>query len=152
ARRHAQARGTPLPEHDPEWAAEHTNTFPGWEFFVPVIEPHPHTLFSLLAKPAVIWDEFIDRQQEIPAITEARITAYEEVRDTAPPPPEPRELYLDETEFAKAIATVPQIALKELTLGTIAPHQIGNQAVAIGGDLYFPPEGQNFAGELEQSR
>ena len=28
AREHAQARGTPLPEREPEWVAEHSNTFP----------------------------------------------------------------------------------------------------------------------------
>ena len=65
AREHAQSRGTPLPEREPEWAAEHTNTFPGWEFFVPLVEPHAHTLFSLLERPVLVWDELLDRRAQI---------------------------------------------------------------------------------------
>ena len=68
AREHAQARGTPLPDREPEWAAEHSNTFPGWEFFVPLVEPHTHTLFSLLDRPVLIWDEFLDRRAQVQPI------------------------------------------------------------------------------------
>ena len=153
ARHHAQKRGTPLPAHEPEWAAEHTNTFPGWEFFVPVIEPHAHTLFSLLDRPVLIWDEILDRKLDIPKVVEGSASGYEEVRDTVPPPPEPRELFLDEAEFMQATEGLPQIALKELTVGSLAPAlEVSTQAVAIGGDLYFPPEGENFAKELEESK
>ena len=46
ARDHAQARGTPLPDREPDWAAEHANTFPGWEFFVPLVRSaHSHAVF-----------------------------------------------------------------------------------------------------------
>ena len=85
AREHAQSRGTPLPEREPDWAAEHTNTFPGWEFFVPLVEPHTHTLFSLLPRPALVWDEFLDRQAQISATLESLAASFEEVRDTVPP-------------------------------------------------------------------
>ncbi len=134
--------------------AEHTNTFPGWEFFVPLVEPHPETLFSLLKRPVVIWDELLDLKAEIPKLVEGWATfACEEVRDAVPPVPEPRELYLDEADFAKSLESLPQISLKELTVTALAPPiEVNSQAVVIGGELYFPPEGQNFAKELEESK
>ena len=148
AREHAQARGTPLPEHEPEWAAEHSNTFPGWEFFVPLVEPHTHTLFSLLGHPVLIWDEALDRRAQISSTIESLAASFEEVRDIVPPRPEPHELYLNEAELLKTIEGLPQISLKELGMESPAPAaETGSQAVVIGGDLYFPPEGAKSSDE-----
>jgi transcription-repair coupling factor (superfamily II helicase) len=142
AREHAQSRGTPLPEREPEWAAEYTNTFPGWEFFVPLVEPHAHTLFSLLERPVLVWDELLDRRVQISPMIESLAASFEEVRDIVPPRPEPREVYLTEAELLKALESIPQISLKELGLENPAPAaETGSQAVVIGGDLYFPPKG-----------
>ena len=141
AREHAQTRGTTLPEREPEWAAEHSNIFPGWEFFVPLVEPHPHTLFSLLPHPVVIWDEPLDRQEQIRTTLESLNSSFEEVRDIAPPRPEPQEVYLTEPELLDAVAELPQVALKELALENFRhAAESAPQAVVIGGDLYFPPE------------
>ena len=148
AREHAQARGTPLPEREPEWAAEHTNTFPGWEFFVPLVEPHPHTLFSLLERPVLVWDELLDRRAQIPRTLESLTASFEEIRDIVPPRPEPREVYLTEAELLPALEGVAQISLKELSFENLAPAaETSSQAVVIGGDLYFPPEGGKDSGE-----
>ena len=106
AREHAQSRGTPLPDREPEWAAEHTNTFPGWEFFVPLVEPHAHTLFSLLERPVLVWDEFLDRRAQIAPTLESLAASFEEVRDIVPPRPEPREVYLTEAELLQALEGV----------------------------------------------
>ena len=150
AREHAQARGTPLPEREPEWAAEHSNTFPGWEFFVPLVEPHPHTLFSLLERPVLVWDELLDRRAQISPTLESLAASFEEVRDIVPPRPQPREVYLTEAEFLQAIAGVPQISLKELGLENLVPAaETGSQAVVIGGDLFFPPEGAENSDEWQ---
>jgi transcription-repair coupling factor (superfamily II helicase) len=149
AREHAQSRGTPLPEREPEWAAEHSNTFPGWEFFVPLVEPHTHTLFSLLEHPVLVWDELLDRRAEIAPTIENLTASFEEVRDIIPPRPHPREVYLTEPEFLQALKGIAQISLKELGLENLAPvAETGSQAVVIGGDLYFPPEGKNYASEM----
>ena len=148
AREHAQARGTPLPEREPDWTAEHSNTFPGWEFFVPLVEPHTHTLFSLLGHPVVIWDEALDRRAQIPITIEGLGASFEEVRDIIPPRPQPNEVYLNEAELLQAIEGLPQISLKELGMESLAPTaEAGSQAVAIGGDLYFPPEGAKNSDE-----
>ncbi len=141
-REHAQSRGTPLPDREPEWAAEHSNTFPGWEFFVPLVEPHTYTLFSLLEHPVLVWDELLDRRAQISPTIESLAASFEEVRDIVPPRPEPREVCLTEAEFFQAIEGVPQISMKELGLENVAPAaETSRQAVVIGGDLYFPPEG-----------
>jgi transcription-repair coupling factor len=140
-REHAEARGTPLPEREPEWAAEHTNTFPGWEFFVPLVKPHAHTLFTLLERPVLIWDELLDRRAQITATMESLRASFEEVHDIVPPRPEPLEVYLTEAELLQALEGVAQISLKELGLETLAPAaEVNSQAVVIGGDLYFPPK------------
>jgi hypothetical protein len=141
-----------MPEREPEWAAEHTNTFPGWEFFVPLVEPHTHTLFSLLPRPVVIWDEPLDRRAQIAPTIEGLNAGFEEVRDAVPPRPEPHEVYLNETELLQALEGLAQISLKELGTENLAPDaEVSSQAVVIGGDLYFPPEGENFAKEMESS-
>ncbi|MDR3676050.1 MAG: transcription-repair coupling factor [Acidobacteriota bacterium] len=151
-REHAQARGTRLPEREPEWAAEHSNTFPGWEFFVPLVEPHTRTLFSLLDHPVVIWDEFLDRRAQVTPTIEGLAASFEEIRDIIPPRPEPKEVYLSEAEFCQAIQGLGRISLKELGMESLAPAaETGSQAVVIGGDLYFPPEGANFAKEVAKS-
>jgi transcription-repair coupling factor (superfamily II helicase) len=148
AREQAQARGTPLPEREPEWAAEHSNTFPGWEFFVPLVEPHTHTLFSLLKRPLLVWDELLDRRAQISRTFETLTSSFEEVRDTVPPPPQPHEFYLAEPELLKAIESIPQISLKELGLESPTPAaETASQALVIGGDLFFPPEGEEGSDE-----
>src|SRR5271157_829672 len=152
AREHAQSRGTSLPEREPEWVAEHTNTFPGWEFFVPLVEPHAHTLFSLLERPVLVWDELLDRRVQISPMIESLAASFEEVRDIVPPRPEPREVYLTEAELLQALEGIPQISLKELGLENLAPAaETSAQAVVIGGDLYFPPDGAKSSDEWRES-
>jgi transcription-repair coupling factor (superfamily II helicase) len=142
ARDRARARGTSAPDREPEWAAEYSTTFPGWEFFVPLVEPHTNTLFSLLHRPVLIWDELLDRRAEITPIVEGLNSGFDGVRDITPPRPEPHEIYMSEIEFLKSIEGLPQISLKELALESqgIGPDTT-SQAVVIGGDLFFPPEG-----------
>src|SRR5208282_4753355 len=111
AREHARARGAAAPEREPEWAAEHSNNFPGWEFFAPLVEPHPHTLFSLLERPVVIWDELLDRRVQIAPTIEGLAASFEEVRDIVPPRPEPHEVYLAEPAFFEAIKGMAQVSL-----------------------------------------
>ena len=149
SRERAKSRATVLPDREPEWAAEHSNAFPGWEFFVPVVEPHPHTLLSLLERPVLVWDEFLDRRNQIQSTLEGLAASFDEVRDIVPPRPEPQEVYLAEPEFLQALARVPQISLKELALESAAPPAVSvPPAVVIGGDLYFPPAGAELPADL----
>jgi transcription-repair coupling factor (superfamily II helicase) len=145
-RERATSRGTLLPAREPEWAAEHSNAFPGWEFLGPVVEPHPHTLLSMLERPVLVWDEFLDRRHQIQSTLEGLAASFDEVRDIVPPRPEPQEICLTEPELLQALARVPQISLNELALeSSTAPAVFVPPAIAIGGDLYFPPAGANVA-------
>jgi transcription-repair coupling factor (superfamily II helicase) len=102
----------------------------------------------LLGRPVVIWDEALDRRAQISSTIESLAASFEEVRDIVPPRPEPHELYLNEAELLKTIEGLPQISLKELGMEGPAPvAQMGSQAVVIGGDLYFPPEGAKSSDE-----
>ena len=129
-----------LPDREPEWAAEHSNTFPGWEFFVPLVEPHPHTLFSLLERPVAIWDEPIDREDQIRSVLAALNSSFEEVRDIVPPRPRPQDGFLTELELRHALAAIPQVALKELALESLPPPAgSAPRAVVIGETCISPP-------------
>ena len=64
-RRGAGAQTNPPVELEPEWASEYANPFPGWEFFAPLVEPHPNSLFALFDNPVVLWDEPLDRNAQL---------------------------------------------------------------------------------------
>jgi len=137
----AKSRGATLSDREPAWAGEYSNTFPGWEFFVPLVAPHPHTLFSLLERPVLVWDEPLDRHEQVRRTLEGLAAGFEEVRDIVPPRPAPQEGFLAEAEFLEAVERLPQVSLKELAVESApAPMISASAAIAIGGDLYFPPE------------
>ena len=114
------------PHAEPDWAPEYSNTFPGWEFFVPLVEPHRDTLFSLLEHPVVIWDEPGERQHQLADEENGWAAAYDEVRDMVPPLPRPEELFLTEPEFRQSLESLPQLSLKELAVGSDSATEIRN--------------------------
>ncbi len=103
-------------EREPDWAPEYSNSFPGWEFFAPLAEPHTHHLLELFSQPIVLWDEPLEVQKQIKLVREEWATAYDEVRDVTPPRPGPEEWLLSEDEFTRAIKALPQAMLKELEI------------------------------------
>ncbi len=100
----------------PEWAAERSAAFPGWEFFAPVVEPHPSTLFGLLDRPVVVWDEPGDSRGQIDDARNAWAAAFEETRDVVPPFPLPGDLLLDQDRFREATEPLTRINLAELDI------------------------------------
>jgi transcription-repair coupling factor (superfamily II helicase) len=103
-------------EREPEWAGEYGNPFPGWEFFAPLAEPHPRSLFALFDNPVVLWDEPLDRDAQWRGFLEKLAAEYDEVRDVVPPRPRPSDIFLSEKEFQQIVKVLPQIYLKELAL------------------------------------
>ncbi|MGA9056387.1 MAG: transcription-repair coupling factor [Terriglobia bacterium] len=114
-RRLAGAQTNPPVELEPEWASEYANPFPGWEFFAPLVEPHPNSLFALFDNPIVLWDEPLDRNAQLKRFLEGLASGFDEVRDVIPPRPRPEDIFLTEQEFLQSIRAVPQIYLKELS-------------------------------------
>jgi transcription-repair coupling factor (superfamily II helicase) len=100
----------------PGWSDSFSGPFPGWEFYVPLVEQHPATLFSLLDGPVIVWDEPADRQTQLDAFLENLQNGFDAVRDVSPQPPRPRELVLNKEEFQAAIANLPAVSLNELTI------------------------------------
>jgi transcription-repair coupling factor (superfamily II helicase) len=101
---------------EPDWAAEYSGPFPGWEFFAPLVEPHTQTLPALLGTPLLVWDEPVERQAQLLHVLESWAGAYDEVRDVVPPRPRPEEVFLSKEEFLKSVAGLPQISCKELAV------------------------------------
>lgn len=101
---------------EPDWAPEYSGPFPGWEFFVPLVEPHPRALLSLFQEPLLVWDEPVERKVQLQKTLENWYAAYDEVRDTAPSRPRPEEAFLTEQEFLRSIAGIPALSLKELAV------------------------------------
>ncbi len=105
----------------PEWAAEHSSAFPGWEFFAPLTEPYPLSIFSLLDRPVAVWDEPEDCERQIEAVRKEWLAAREEVRDVVPPFPLPGDLLLEPQQFQAEIAPLARISLEELAIESSAP-------------------------------
>ncbi len=103
---------------EPEWAAEYSNPFPGWEFFAPLAEPHANSLFALFDNPVLLWDEPLDRNAQLKRLLEGWAAGFDEVRDVVPTRPRPEDIFLTEREFIEAFGAMPQLYLKELSIET----------------------------------
>lgn len=106
------------------WADFYSRPFPGWEFYVPLVEAYPNTLFSLLERPVIVWDEPGDRRTQLQEVIENQQAGFDAVRDVIPQPPQPRDLFLTEEEFWKSIAGIPAISFSELAIeGSADTHE-----------------------------
>jgi len=112
------ARGPKRRTLEPDWAGEYSGPFPGWEFFVPLVERHPKSLLALFQEPLLVWDEPVEGRVQLQKTLEGWQAAYEEVRDTVPARPRPEELFLTEAEFLKSLEGTPVISLKELAVAS----------------------------------
>ena len=132
---------------EPDWAAAYSGTFPGWEFFVPLVESHPNNLLSLCssaglqpgnaalkggATPILVWDEPLELKQQLKRTLESLRGAFEEVRDMWPPRPRPEEIFLTEPEFLKSVEGVTQIGLKELSVVSSSWSAVRCQSSVVG--------------------
>ena len=111
---------------EPDWTAEYSAPFPGWEFFVPLIEPQPHSLLALFDRPLVVLDEPMERIAQAKRYWESMAAGYEEVRDVVPPRPRPEEIFLTEAEFLKFTEGISAVSLKELAVEVSDPHTSGD--------------------------
>ena len=82
--------------------------FPGWELLVPMVRPRRHSVFSLLDRPLILWDE--------PAQVAAAAERLWKRLDQTPPSPayDPASVFFHWEDLAREAANAPQIALEEL--------------------------------------
>jgi len=101
-----------------DWHSSYLAPFPGWEFFIPLVEPHSKNLTSLLDNPLLVWDEPGERAEQLRRLLTGLASAFDEVRDVVPPWPQPHEIFLAENEFKLAFSSPPRLLLQELGIET----------------------------------
>ncbi|TAM82438.1 MAG: transcription-repair coupling factor [Acidobacteria bacterium] len=135
ARRVPEGRAGRLP---PGWSDSFSAPFPGWEFYVPLVEPRMGTLVSLLERPVILWDEPADRQAQLTEFLESLQNAFDAVRDVSPQPPRPDEVFLKAEEFQSSIVSHPSVFLHELDIeGSSEPPEFLAAPVEAAGRFYL---------------
>ena len=84
--------------------------FPGWELLVPMVRPRRHSVFSLLDRPLILWDE--------PAqVVGAADRLWKRLEQTPPSSAyDPALVFFRWEDLKQQAASHPQIALEELDL------------------------------------
>ena len=82
--------------------------FPGWELLVPMVRPRRHSVFSLLERPLILWDE--------PAqVAGAAERIWKRLEQTPSSPAyDPERVFFSWNDLEAQAANAPQIALEEL--------------------------------------
>lgn len=83
-------------------------TFPGWELLVPVARPRHQSVFSLLDRPLIVWDE----PAQVRGAAERLWTRLEQT--PASPAYDPASVFFHWEELEARAAGVPHLALEEL--------------------------------------
>ena len=104
-------------------------TFAGWEMMACLVRKRPATLFSLIPKAVIIWDE--------PELTRAaadrlwkRLRSEERAKIC---PPE--EAFLEWEELRERTSAATQIEMRELDTGSLAVHLSTRPAMAFHGNM-----------------
>jgi transcription-repair coupling factor (superfamily II helicase) len=98
-----------------EAAPGEEETFPGWEFLAPLVEPREGTLAGLMDRPVVLWDEPSRLAREAEKLWE-RLD-----RNAAATLCPPDKVFLRWTELERQFATAAQIRFSDLALGDAEP-------------------------------
>jgi transcription-repair coupling factor (superfamily II helicase) len=93
-------------------------TFPGWEFLVPLVTPLTGTLFDLPARPLVVMEEPHEALAELDHLHQRLAAEAEQAGRYARIRPE--QLYLTREEMESQLAATQRIVLEELGLETSA--------------------------------
>jgi len=103
--------------------------FAGWELMAPLVRKRPATMFALLAKPLVIWDE--------PDLTRAaaeRLWKRLRAEDRAKYCP-PEEVFLEWDELRERTSAATQLEMRELDTGAGALHISTRPAMSFHGNM-----------------
>ncbi len=86
-------------------------SFPGWELLIPMAQPRNASVFSLLEKPIVLWDE----PRQIQAAAERLWKRLEQIPQS--PACDPERIFFRWEELERQTAAMPNLALEELEIG-----------------------------------
>jgi len=105
--------------------------FPGWELLVPMVKPRDASVFSLVEKPLVIWDE----PDQVHAAAERFWTRLEQMERS--PAYEPDRIYFRWEDLEKQTKSAPKLQMKELDLTWSGDGQMGSFHISTRPSLSF---------------
>ena len=121
-----QMRDAGMPGRDLPLPGE---TFPGWELLVPLVRPRNASLFDLMDKPLVIWDE----PEEIRAAADRMWKRLEDPERPVLCPPE--KVFYRWEEFKAAPRVSTEIELRELEFGAANLHIPTRPSMSFHGNM-----------------
>jgi transcription-repair coupling factor (superfamily II helicase) len=105
--------------------------FPGWELVAPMLRPKPGSVFSLLDKPIVVWDE----PEQVRAAAER---FWKRLQQTEPSPAyAPDRIFFRWEELEAQAGACPRLDLKELDIGFAPDSEEGPLHIATRPSLSF---------------
>ena len=105
--------------------------FPGWELIGPMLRPRNSSVFSLVERPIVVWDE----PDQIRAAAQRFWTRLEQIERS--PAYDPDRVFFQWEELERQTAQVPSLALKELEIGWDSVRNEANLHLATRPSLSF---------------
>jgi transcription-repair coupling factor (superfamily II helicase) len=105
--------------------------FPGWELLAPMVRPHDTSVFSLLERATVLWDE----PEQIRGAAERLWTRLEQVEIS--PAYDPARIFLRWEDFAREAARHHQASFRELEIGAGAAEPSGALHISTRPALSF---------------
>jgi transcription-repair coupling factor (superfamily II helicase) len=87
------------------------NTFPGWELIAPMVRPRNSSVFSLLDRPIVLWNE----PDQVRGAAERFWKRLEQIERS--PAYDPDRVFLRWEEVERQAAGAPQLEIRELEVG-----------------------------------
>ena len=85
--------------------------FPGWELVVPMLKPRDSSLFELIERPIVVWDE----PEQVRSAADRFWKRLEQIERS--PAYDPGRIYLSLEELQSRAGDAPRLDLKELEIG-----------------------------------
>jgi transcription-repair coupling factor (superfamily II helicase) len=106
-------------------------TFPGWELLSPMLRPRGSSVFSLLERPIVVWDE----PEQVHAAARRFWTRLEQIETS--PAYDPDKVYFRWEDLERQTASSPQCSFKELDIAWSASEAAGSRHIATRPSLSF---------------
>jgi len=103
--------------------------FPGWELVAPMVQPRTSSVFSLLERPIVLWDE----PGQVRAAAERFWKRLEQIERS--PAYAPDRIYFQWEDLARQSADCPQIEFKELEIGLADLHISTRPSLVFHGNM-----------------
>src|SRR5262249_40480651 len=85
--------------------------FPGWEMIAPMLRPRNGSVFSLVEKPLILWDE----PEQVRGAARRHRTRLEQIETSAAYDPE--RVFFRWEEIEQQTAACPQLVFQQLDLG-----------------------------------